>query len=488
MADRDATRLLQSASLQIKENEEWQAEYKAYIRRPANPKLSGPARAVLQRLYDQQGRGILTGQHEHLEAPYSYSNDIKKLTGVYPAVKGVEFGGITGQTPEQLAAFRRGVVAACKEWHAGGGIVTANYHVAYPGAPLTWEMVQRATTQGEFEQIVTPGSVQYDNLIADLDSVAVYLLQLRDAGIPVLWRPYHEMNGGWFWWGKKNNFATLWEIMFDRFTNYHGLNNLLWVWSPNAPNQWSDAVKDYYPGHNRVDVLGSDIYGGDYKADHYTELLQVGQGKLMAITECEVLPDIDRLRTRQPLWSWFMAWGKLLAEKNAPTAIKAVYADAYAISRGQAAKPAAELKAFADTSTGNGLHGIYFIGRNFDKYKLEKDVDQINFDWQKSTPVGSWEMSAVWSGYLRAPDNGAYRLYIKTSGGARLFIDGEAVIDNWMSGPVTELATKIELESGRYYAIKLEYFSSSSPAAVQLAWESPGQAHEVISRECLYSS
>lgn len=479
--------LLAAASRQLRNNEEWQTGYRAYIRRPANPALSDAARAVLQRLYDQQGYGILTGQHEYLEAPYSYTNDIKKLTGQYPAVKGVEFGGITGQTPEQLAAYRWGVVAACREWHAGGGMITATYHAAYPGAQLTWEMVQRATSQAEFNQIVTPGTALYNNLMADLDNVAQYLLQLRDDGIPVLWRPYHEMNGGWFWWGQKNNFAALWEIIFDRFTNYHKLDNLLWVWSPNANNPATDAAT-FYPGHNRVDVLGKDIYGGDYKADHYTELLQIGQGKLMAITECDVLPDMDCLRTRQPVWSWFMAWGKLLAEKNTQAAIKAVYAVPYSITRGQQAKLAASLAAEVDNFTGDGLTGRYYVGKDFGKLSLSKVVSQVDFNWQKSTPVGSWDMSAVWSGYLRPNESGEHTLIIRTSGGARLYMDGDPVIDNWLGGPAAEFSVKVKLEAGRYHAIKLEYFNTSNPAAVQFAWAQPGQEREVIPKMCLYSS
>lgn len=69
------------------------------------------------------------------------------------------------------------------------------------------------------------------------------LKKFRDAGIPVLWRPYHEMNGMWFWYGNRpgeKGIQKLWKMMYDRYVNYHHLNNLIWVWNANAPRDWKD--------------------------------------------------------------------------------------------------------------------------------------------------------------------------------------------------------------------------------------------------------
>jgi len=67
------------------------------------------------------------------------------------------------------------------------------------------------------------------------------LKQLQDANVPVLWRPYHEMNGDWFWWGGrydgKYTTAALYRQIFDRLVNYHKLNNLIWIWSVDRPSQ-----------------------------------------------------------------------------------------------------------------------------------------------------------------------------------------------------------------------------------------------------------
>src|SRR5690606_32173687 len=158
-----------------------------------------------------------SGQHDYLEAPDVYPNQIRSLTGKFPAVHGYEMGAIMGQSAAVIAQQRSGVTNSAIAWHNAGGIVTMMYHAHYPGLPPLWTNVQRATTEQEFARIVTPGTTLYNHLIREIDQVADYLKRLRDAGVPVLWRPYHEMNGGWFWWGKKSRFADLWNIMFDRY-------------------------------------------------------------------------------------------------------------------------------------------------------------------------------------------------------------------------------------------------------------------------------
>ena len=85
----------------------------------------------------------------------------------------------------------------------------------------------------------------------ELDLIAAGLQELKDAGVVVLWRPFHEMNGGWFWWGAKDpdTFIKVWRHMFDYFTKTKGLDNLLWVYSPNHGNK----TAAYYAGDHYVD-------------------------------------------------------------------------------------------------------------------------------------------------------------------------------------------------------------------------------------------
>lgn len=121
--------------------------------------------------------------------------------------------------------------------------------------------------------------------------------------------------------------------MFDRFTSYHKLHNLLWVWSPNAKNQWCDEPAEYYPSGDKVDVLALDIYDGDFKGSHYDSLWDLGRGKLIAIGENGELPSPTLLAKSQPKWSYQMTWGKLLYEKNTDAVIRAFMNDSFVFTR-----------------------------------------------------------------------------------------------------------------------------------------------------------
>ena len=116
------------------------------------------------------------------------------------------------------------------------------WHAVRPTDPETagWkESVQNQLTEAQWKELVTPGTPLHRRWLAQVDGIPGYLKRLQRKKVPVLWRPYHEMNGGWFWWGQKRGeggYRTLWRLMYDRLTHHHKLNNLLWVWNANAPN------------------------------------------------------------------------------------------------------------------------------------------------------------------------------------------------------------------------------------------------------------
>jgi mannan endo-1,4-beta-mannosidase len=164
-----------------------------------------------------------------------------------------------------------------------------------------------------------------------VDSIARYLNELQILGVPVLWRPYHELNGVWFWWGNRkgeNGSAKLYRMMFDRFVHYHKLNNLIWVWNTNGPRQLINdeayAYEDYFPGLDFVDVLATDVYHSDYRQSHHDDLAHLGQGKVIALGEVGEVPTPDIL-AHQPLWAWFMIWGNFVDTHNTPQQMRALY-------------------------------------------------------------------------------------------------------------------------------------------------------------------
>lgn len=207
--------------------------------------------------------------------------------------------------------------------------------------PFGWkESIQGKLTNEQWAELTTLGTELNKKWLAQIDVVAGYLKQLQAAHVPILWRPYHEMNGVWFWWGNKkgkDGIAKLWQMMYDRYTNYHKLNNLIWVWGANGirdiPGDEAYAYKDFYPGHHFVDILGSDVYHADYEQRDYNELLDVAHGKLIALTEVGSLPS-DEVLKAQPKWAWFVVWSSWLWTDNTKQRVKDIYNNQNVLSHG----------------------------------------------------------------------------------------------------------------------------------------------------------
>lgn len=149
---------------------------------PVNSQATIEAKAVLQKLNVVSGVSTISGQHDYLESPDEWTNQVKGWTGKFPGLHGYEFGAILAQNENQLAQQRQKVVNSAIAWNQAGGLVTISYHQSIPGTCLCWSNVEKKMSQAEFDKYVTPGTPQYAKLIADLDKAAVYLEKLKDAG------------------------------------------------------------------------------------------------------------------------------------------------------------------------------------------------------------------------------------------------------------------------------------------------------------------
>lgn len=145
----------------------------------------------------------------------------------------------------------------------------------------------------------------------DMAILVKYLTLLKDAHIPVLWRPFHEAAGGWFWWGKDaDSFKKLWIAMFEELRGA-GLDNLIWVWTSETGDD------DWYPGDAYVDIIGRDLYGNsaaDCVAD-YAKLTAAYGNKIITLSECgyngdkeSAIATITEQWNAGAKWSWFMPW------------------------------------------------------------------------------------------------------------------------------------------------------------------------------------
>nr|WP_294948697.1 glycosyl hydrolase [uncultured Mucilaginibacter sp.] len=296
--------------------------------KPVNKNASKEATDLLAYLYEINGKHILSGQHNYNSDLNVFSDSAKAITGKYPALWGTDFilwgDKDLGQNivNESIKKSREGYLVSLM-WHQGRPI---------DNPPYGWkESVQGKLTPEQWAELITPGTALNKKWVAQIDVIAGYLKQLQDAKVPVLWRPYHEMNGVWFWWGNKkgpDGIAKLYKMMYDRYTNYHHLNNLIWVWGANSlrdiPEDEAYHYKDYYPGAQYVDILGTDVYHFDYEQSDYNELLALANGKPIALTENGEMPNPQVLKA-QPKWLWFMTWTSWLWTDNPKGRAKEIY-------------------------------------------------------------------------------------------------------------------------------------------------------------------
>ena len=267
-----------------------------------------PASKLIARMNRLQALGMMIGHQDdpvygHFWKWEEGRSDVKEVVGDYPAVMGFELGGIELGKDRDLddVPFDRIRKEIVKQ-HERGGINEMSWH---PYNPMTGEKAWD-TSGFPVREILKEGIMQ-DKFLGWLDKVAQFIGSLKTADgklVPVIFRPWHEMSGGWFWWGTKSCTAEeikkLYQLTFDVLSKEYHLKNIVWAYSPNSG--YDDFMK-YYPGDQYVDLLGIDIY--DFEADNNKyqsnlrkdlNLLQsLGKKhhKLIAITEtgAQQLPD-----------------------------------------------------------------------------------------------------------------------------------------------------------------------------------------------------
>ena len=300
-----------------------------------NPSASQQAKKVYEFLLQQSGKKTLSGTMSGSSNSNDFADLIYSNVGKYPALTGYDFIFLQySPTPESWSwkVNYNDISAAREQWN-NNGLVSYMWHWNVPTSESAWK---NGTEKGDYtgyafysdktafdiKEALKEGTWQNQFLMKDIEEVASYLKNLRDAGIPVIWRPLHEAagnynlysdNGAWFWWGKggAEPCKQLWRLLYDQFTNVHGLNNLIWVWTVDATVGCEDQYNDWYPGDDVVDIVGVDIYENntDAKTRQFQALVDVTKGnKLVSVSECGNIPDPDKCFAQGNAWSWFMVW------------------------------------------------------------------------------------------------------------------------------------------------------------------------------------
>ncbi|NHK29130.1 hypothetical protein FF098_014510 [Parvularcula flava] len=232
---------------------------------------------------------------------------IEEMTGQTPAVLGLEL-----MFAMEYEGYRELMLAHAERQAARGGLVTFTWHARNPIKVCPrgeyYECSQYAMSDEELARVLTPGTREHELWLKDLDATAEILKEYAGQGITLLFRPFHEMNGGWFWWGQKQQYADLWAMTYDRITNHHGITNMIWVW---GADKGAEGAEQYYPADGTVDFAGTDFYAaGTDDAQFmtgYGNVQPLNENGFIAITEVGVMPNYEIFQQIKPLW--FLQWG-----------------------------------------------------------------------------------------------------------------------------------------------------------------------------------
>lgn len=260
------------------------------------------AQQLEQRLRDLRTKGYMMG---HQDDPFygltwewdKNRSDVKETCGDYPAVMGFDLGGIEMGDEKNLDSvpFVR-IHDELIAHHERGGIVTLSWH---PRNPLTggnaWDVSNDQTVRS-----VLYGGCMHVKFQTWIKRAADFIETLKDSNghpVPIIFRPWHENNGSWFWWGEKlctaSEYKALWNMVQD-YMSGRGFTNLLWCYSPNLGDITDDSFMERYPGNDRVTLIGLDAYQWGTEQDFISGInanlatlssFAERNGKIFALTE-----------------------------------------------------------------------------------------------------------------------------------------------------------------------------------------------------------
>ena len=283
------------------------------ITKPCNPNALPCVHRVLEYLGQLSGSGILTGQHTKTRGMEELHH-IEAVTGKKPALLGFELLSYSPNinyrdTDDECMTEveeNYGTLRQAWEWAAQKGVLTFTWHWFSPLGGRSKSFFS-ANTAFDAVKALQAGTAENQALLSDMDTMAGLLRPFCEAGIPILWRPFHEGDGDWFWWGVKgpDTVKALFRLMYDRYTNLHHLDNLIWVW--NSP------VPACYPGDDVVDIISRDMYPPAH--DHTARMPALAglktitpAAKIALIGETGTIPSASALAQEKAEWVSYMTW------------------------------------------------------------------------------------------------------------------------------------------------------------------------------------
>ena len=273
-----------------------------------DPKATAETKALYRNLHKLAEKHILFAHQHATEYGHGWQNDVdrsdvKSVTGSHPAMIGVDFSGITNiYIPDSnRQRIARSLSKNIADTYDRGGVTTIAWHFSNPasGGGFYW----RDSVSKPAVRLLIPGGSHHEQYKTILKMVADFAHSVKGKNgtlAPMIFRPYHEFDGDWFWWGRAhstvNEFTSLWKFTVAYLRDSLNVHNFIYAFSPDNRFMTEERFLERYPGDEWVDMVGMDNYGdfgrdGKYNVEAGTKKLKIVSdyakkaGKLAAFTE-----------------------------------------------------------------------------------------------------------------------------------------------------------------------------------------------------------
>lgn len=217
----------------------------------------------------------------------SNRSDVKSVTGSHPAVIGVDISGLSGKPKAEIERNKRELRGNVLETFKRGGVTTVSWHFSNPvsGGGFYW----KDSVSLPAVRHIIPSGRDHQKYKLILNEIADWAKSLKTSEgdlVPVIFRPYHEFDGDWFWWGAphctKAEFVELWRFTVSYLRDSSKVHNFIYAFSPDSKFKSEAEYLDRYPGNQWVDLLGTDNYG-DMGRDSFN--ISIAASKLKIVSD-----------------------------------------------------------------------------------------------------------------------------------------------------------------------------------------------------------
>lgn len=279
----------------------------------ADPLATKETKTLFNNLKRLSKNHVLFGHQHATEYGHGWSgdenrSDVKSVTGSHPAVIGVDISGFSGRPQEEINKTKAALKKNVTDTYNRGGVTTISWHFNNPLSKGGFYWVDSVSVPAV--RFMIPGGEAhetYKSILKEVGNWANEVIGSDGKKVPMIFRPYHEFDGDWFWWGKshttRDEFISLWKFTVSYLRDSLNVHNFLYAFSPDNRFNTEEEFLERYPGNEWVDMVGMDNYG-DMGRDGYNIPAAINKlkivsdyasknGKLAAFTETglESIPD-----------------------------------------------------------------------------------------------------------------------------------------------------------------------------------------------------